>query len=638
MVPKYRSTLLLIRVRKKNSNSSKRPGQRRIKAMKNFLLCVFIIFLLATRAIAQQPAGDKTKANQVSAAPQAKERRGAIKGRVINDNGQPLANININVFTPGLVQGQRRNLGTDEEGRFEIDDLSPAVYSIVPSAPGYVISMNASDRRYYRIGDDVTLTMIKGGVITGTVRNAAGEPVVGVMVSAWRVRDAEGKPSTRSTATVSRDRMTDDRGIYRIYGIEPGAYIIVANGRTNFYTGEMSKYAGDVKTYHPSSTRETAAEVMVQNGQEVSGIDINYRGGKGHTISGTVLNANIDNGSINVSLIHAASGVNEAGMGVPIREGKPGFALYAVPDGEYLLRAELFTPNMDRNRYASPPRRVIVKGNDVSGLELTLAPLASISGILVLEQAPVANSKAQCEKSRVATLEETILTFRKDTKGDSPEQKWPNLIPPLAANDKGEFAAYRLLPGTYHLSVNLPSETWYIKSAGLSASSKSNQPNYRGQQLSDVATKGIAVKAGEHVATLTVTIAEGAASLSGTVKMASEREALPPRLRVYLIPGERENTNDILRFFQSEVQFDGAFSFSNIPPGKYWVLSRISDEESLGDNTPRPIYWDLEGRTTLVKEATAANSLLELQPCRKLTDYALRHGLPQATVTPVIKK
>jgi hypothetical protein len=320
-----------------------------------------------------------------------------------------------------------------------------------------------------------------------------------------------------------------------------------------------------------------------------------------------------------------------------MQEEKTGFALSAIPDGDYLLTAEMFPSSTEKTRFVSQSRRIIVKGNDVSGMDLALAPFASISGVLVLEP-PVANSKAQCEKTRVATLEETILTFRKDTKGDSLEQKWLNASSPLAPNDKGEFTAYRLFPGTYRMSVNLSSETWYVKSTVLSASAKNNQPKDKSQQLSDVAAKGIAVKAGEQVATITVTLAEGAANFSGTVKAASEREALPPRLYVYLIPSDRENANDVLRFFQSEVQFDGAFSFANIPPGKYWVLSRTSLEENLSDNLPRPIYWDLQGRTLLIKEATAANSLLELQPCRKLTDFSLRHGLPQTTVTPVIKK
>lgn len=607
--------------------------------MRNFLLCVFLVTLLGTSGMAQQSVGEKAKtaADQSTAQNQLRERRGTIKGRVVNDNGQPLANVGVNLYTVGAIQGQRRNLGTDEDGRFEADDLSPAAYSVNPYAPGYVIVTPANERKYYRIGDEVTLTMMKGGVITGMVRNAAGEPMVGVPVSALRVRDAEGKPSTRG-ATFPRDRMTDDRGIYRIYGIEPGAYVIVAGGRANFYTGGINQYAEDVKTYHPSSTRQTATEVMVQNGQEVSGIDINYRGEKGRSVSGTILGGNteLNNASISVSLMHAASGLMETSAGVPVREGKSGFAVYGVPDGEYLLWAELFAG--EKNRFSSQTRRVTVRGNDVSGVELTLAPMASISGIVVMEQAPVADPRAKCEKQRVATLEETLITFRKDTKGESLEQKWLNAGSTLAPNEKGEFAIYRLFAGSYRTSVNLSSEAWYVKSQSLRASSKSNQPNYRNQQPSDVAGKGVAVKAGEPVATLLITIAEGAASFSGTVKAASERQALPPRLRVYLLPGERENANEALRFFHSDVQFDGAFSFGNIAPGKYFLLSRVNNEEELSDSTSRPIYWDLEGRTLLLKEAAAANTLIELQPCRKIADYVLSHGKPTATVTPALKK
>jgi hypothetical protein len=629
-------------MKKEKSNRWQKASVKENQTMKFILLRVFFVLFLASYGIAQQPVSDKSKMliDKNAVKNQSKERRGTIKGRVVNDSGQPITNVSVNLFSIGAAQGQRRNVGVDESGRFEVDDLSPVTYSVTPYAPGYIMPGNPNERRYYRIGDDVTLTLQKGGVITGMVRTPAGEPVIGVMVSVLRVRDAQGKPSTRGPIG-TRDRATDDRGIYRIYGLEPGAYVISAGGRSNFSPTGMNKYAEDMRTYHPSSTtRETAAEIMVQNGQEVSGIDINYRGEKGYVVSGTIsgVNSEISNASISVILVQATTGLMETYTTVPLREGKQGFALYGVSDGDYLIRAELYAGNTGKNHFFAPPRRVNVKGNNVSGLELALAPMGSISGVLVLEKARVVNSGLQCEKQREATIEEALISFRKDTKGESLEQKWLNASSLQAPNEKGEFAAYRLFPGSYRLVVNLSSETWYIKSAALSAASKSNQPNYKGGQLSDVAAKGIAVKSGEQVATLTVTIAEGAASLSGAVKTVSEREALPPGLRVYLIPSERENANDVLRFFQSEVQFDGAFSFSNIPPGKYWVLSRVGQEESLSDNTPRPVYWDLEGRVSLVKEAVAANSMLDLQPCRKITDYSLRHGLPQATVTSVIKK
>ena len=42
----------------------------------------------------------------------------------------------------------------------------------------------------YHVGDSVTLVLTKGGVITGTVTNQAGEPVVGVTVRALMVHTA----------------------------------------------------------------------------------------------------------------------------------------------------------------------------------------------------------------------------------------------------------------------------------------------------------------------------------------------------------------------------------------------------------------------------------------------------------------
>jgi hypothetical protein len=622
-------------VRRRSGNSLEKACAKEVEAMKNFLLPILMIGLLTTALMAQQPAGNKTKASQTAAQAPSKERRGSIKGRVVNDNGRALANISVMVYSVNGTQPQRRVLGTDGDGRFEADDLSPAVYTIQLNAPSYVLPVNPSDGRYYRIGDDLTFTMIRGGVITGTVRNSAGEPVVGVMVSALRVRDAEGKPSTRTTVP-PRDRMTDDRGIYRVYGLEPGAYLIVAGGRSNYYAGDLYKYNEDVRTYHPSSSRETAAEVMVQTGQEISGIDINYRGGKGQRISGTIAGGNLllENATISVWLINAASGLPETSVGVQAREAKNGFTINGVTDGDYLIRAELMSSNSGKERYASPSRRVLVKGGDVSGIELALAPLASISGAVMLEQAAVASSRVQCENRRQATIEETILTLRKDTKGEGPEQKWLGTGSQPIVGEKNEFTFNRLVAGTYHLSMNLPSDAWYLK--GLAP--KGAPLNSRNQPLNELAAKGLAVKAGEHISGLKILLAEGAASVSGFVKAASEGLALPPRLRVYLMPAEGEQAGEALRFFQAEVQFDGAFRFTNLPPGKYRLLARAGSEENLSEQLPRPIYWDAEGRALLVKAAAAEGAMLELPPCKKISNFVLRQGSASPPVAPAIKK
>ena len=74
--------------------------------------------------------------------------------------------------------------------------------------------------------------MIRGGAITGTVTNALGEPVVAVRVRATMVRDARGEVPKFMTFGLM-EQSTDDRGIYRIYGLRPGTYIVSAGGQVS---------------------------------------------------------------------------------------------------------------------------------------------------------------------------------------------------------------------------------------------------------------------------------------------------------------------------------------------------------------------------------------------------------------------
>ena len=56
----------------------------------------------------------------------------------------------------------------------------------------------------------------------------------------------------------------------------------------------IDPFASDVPTYAPASTRDTAQEIVVRAGAESNGVDIQYRGGSGHTVSGTASGPNSD--------------------------------------------------------------------------------------------------------------------------------------------------------------------------------------------------------------------------------------------------------------------------------------------------------------------------------------------------------
>src|SRR5215471_3360152 len=119
---------------------------------------------------------------------------GVITGRVVTEDGSGLPGVTV-TLTPvaadrRAISGRPQNrTSTDEDGNFKFTGLAPLVYSVsASSTKGYVPSpVPVSERQdggYHRIGANVTITMIKGGAITGKVTNAMGEPVIGVQVNA----------------------------------------------------------------------------------------------------------------------------------------------------------------------------------------------------------------------------------------------------------------------------------------------------------------------------------------------------------------------------------------------------------------------------------------------------------------------
>src|SRR5689334_14961287 len=119
---------------------------------------------------------------------------GAITGRVVNENGQPLQGALVQIRAIGSsVRPQVTS--TDREGEFRVTGLDRATYMVTASIPAYTPAPRdqSTPAPTYHVGDSVNLTLIKGGVITGTVTNAAGDPVVALAIRAQMVRDANGR-------------------------------------------------------------------------------------------------------------------------------------------------------------------------------------------------------------------------------------------------------------------------------------------------------------------------------------------------------------------------------------------------------------------------------------------------------------
>src|SRR5688500_3886137 len=212
---------------------------------------------------------------------------GAITGRVVNENGEPHVNIEVLVrpATPQELPGTQ--IITNREGVFNVSGLQSGSYNVSAAVPAHIPKSPYGSPVVFKAGEFVTLVLIKGGVVTGTVTNSKGDPVVGIGIRVRMVSDESGRAYGDSGRYY--DNMTDDRGVYRIYGLPTGTYVVSADGSFEDRASSrmaVNGFAKDLPTYAPSSNREDADEISVRIGGEVRDVNSRYRGERGSRISG----------------------------------------------------------------------------------------------------------------------------------------------------------------------------------------------------------------------------------------------------------------------------------------------------------------------------------------------------------------
>lgn len=572
---------------------------------------VFILLIaLCVVVQGQEPSSAPKNTNEPAS--------GSISGRVVNENGQPVAGASA--FVRAVNSSfTGRTTTTDAEGNFRINNLEPALYTVSANAPAYttVFSDPNDPTAYYRIGDSVNLRMVRGGVITGTVTNALGEPVVAVRVRATMVRDANGQPP-KMPFIGYQQQQTDDRGIYRIYGLTPGTYLVSAGGLGVAQSFQFNPYDFDVPTYAPSSTPDNAEEVSVRGGEE-SNVDIRYRAEPGYIISGKVKVAPTSGASISITPVGGSRLPSGNTFQPP---GGRGFAFNGVADGEYDLVAQEFSTNPTSTMPAlllSDPKRVTIKGANVTGIELITKPLASVSGRVVLESSKV----PECQGKRPPLLAETLVMLRRPEKDIEKESSsYLRFFGVSGSPDaKGAFVLRNLPAGRYQFEPRFYARYWYLQSITMGAPPPpAGAKPQAAPSKTDAAANWTVLKSGDQFTNLTITLAEGAASIRG--KLASEEP--PAGMVLYLVPAEVSKADDVLRFFVTEIGADGTFALNNLPPGKYWMRGQTNTDAQTATLTKLRQPEAATARTKLRKTAETQKSEIELKPCQNLTDYQLK--------------
>lgn len=559
-----------------------------------FTISLLLLLILGIGATAQTPE-ESSSSNT-----------GSISGRVLNESGQPVANASVFVRPVGSVNAPAGQVvATSPDGTFTVAGLTRGFYSIFHTAPAHALPVPPPDTppSLYVLGDNVSLTLIRGGVVTGTVTDQSGEPVVGVGVRAIMVKDAEGR-QPRNLGLQPSERTTDDRGVYRIYGLLAGTYIIQAGGRGPFGFQSSGAFDSDAPTYAPSATRETAIEVQVRTGEETTGVDIRYRGELGYTISGTVTSTTQAAGTGTSVTLRRVNGTGyDFGSFYFIQPRTEGFAFQGLANGEYEI--ESYHVILPGEFAWSEPRRVIVKGADVSGIGLSPKPLNSVGGQMVLQP----SNHPQCSNKRTPLLTETLVTLQRSRQPDEPVRSLPFGGGSGTPDATGQFLLRNVLSGRYVFGVRFVARYWYLH--GVHGPANVNNTRV------DFSKHGLQVTSGEKVPNVTVTLAGGAASLRGRLKENNAPANFSGKL--FLVPAEREAADNALRYYVTAVEADGTFLLSHLAPGKYLVLLRSGADEINQNSLRDPAKRE---QLNKLKSDAAANSVpIELSPCQNITDF-----------------
>jgi hypothetical protein len=344
----------------------------------------------------------------------------------------------------------------------------------------------------------------------------------------------------------------------------------------------------------------------------------------GHAISGIVtgdIGPNNSANGVQVTLVNARNGeiLNGAYLSMALH-----FAIYGLPDGEYGLYGQ-------GENAGSAMRQVVLRGADLTGIELKLIKYGSIAGRALVESSNADPPAPRCQSQSRSHLEEIMLNARSDLPPQrqqdpllATEENWRGWR--VAVPDsKGEFKIQNLVSGLYHLNVNLFGEDWYVRSMTRPAAGGA-------KKRADIARAGLPIKSGEQISGVEVILAEGAVSLRGRAVL--EPEPLPkntarpsPRLQVHLLPAEEAAAGDLLRYAETLAEKNGAFEFKNLAPGKYWLVAKPAPETESLETPRRPIAWGEAERVKLRRDAKVSNSEIALKPCERRDGYTLKANL-----------
>jgi protocatechuate 3,4-dioxygenase beta subunit len=543
--------------------------------------------LLALSVMAQttQQSGTATITGMVKVgeAPAA----GVAMALIANQIGQ--ANRGGGRPTPGAEpQDQTQNLiqtVTDENGIYRFTGLRAGGYRVMPmtetlvaaagnaqgfggagNPPGFGGSGKAVTVSDGQVVSQIDFTMARGGVITGRVTDNNGRPVIAERINLTSVNET-GQP--RPAFGGNRAGVeTDDRGVYRAYGLPAGKYLVSAgNDGGNRIAPGQARRANYPRTFYPSATEQAEAQVIeVTAGGEIEGIDIVLGGPlKAYAVTGRAVDAQTGQpvSGVPISAAKVARGGRGAQMPGPANTGttneKGEFRIAGLLPGTYSISVPAMsfaggTPAS--SEYFSETTSFEITSDDTSGVELRVHRGSSITGTVVIEGA---NDPSQT--ARLSQLMVFATSRNQGQQGQGPRQAPGQTSGRNGMGQVGSDGIFRvsgLAPGVVRLSVN-----------GGGFGGNGTFRLLRIERNGSPTNGDIEIVSGESVTGVRVVVAFASAVIQGRVVISGGTLPAGTRLNVTARPVNSAASTGGGN--NARLEANGQFRIENLLPGAYEV-------------------------------------------------------------------
>lgn len=575
-----------------------------------------LVAVVGVAATAQQRPARDTPGQPAATAVVATAR---ISGRVTSvDGGRPVSRARVMITAGNDLPGGRAML-TDESGVFDFTDLPAGRYTVTASKAGYV-SISYGQRRPLQAGTplqlaegqqvrNLDLRLPRGSAITGHVFDENGDPLPGSTVRVLMYRYAQGNRQLVPSGTAQ----TDDRGEYRVWGLNPGEYYVsavVRNFNVNFARGGpgappplqappggrtlpvpdrldptaldaalqarglpgLAALGGDpaqddpnqmayAPTYYPGvGSPGEARPVTVGLSAEVVGIDFNVQLVRTGRVSGRAMGADgspVSNGNINLmpdAGMLTRGAVLGGGFGSRIENGS--FSIANVPPGRYILRA---TGNGGRGRGGRG--RGFAFGNNTSGSEIpqfATMPLSvngDIDNVMVtLSPGATLSGNITVQATQSALLPD-VTQFRINAPPADPQAAAPQIQ--ARVQQDGSFTLEGVQAGPVWIRAQTP-RGWTLKSAVVDGH--------------DVIDAPLEVRSAQNISGVSLVFTDKLTQINGTV---TDQSGTPmPEFTVLAFPEDstlwRPQSRQIMTARPDQ---NGKYQLQGLPPGDYFIAA-----------------------------------------------------------------